>query len=169
MKLTARNVICLEPLESFGNLSGISLAQPAFLVALRSNNPSISFERLESSQLPLHAFSHQKRSVVFFLADKLAVWSKMSRIAVSSCSIDGNPDLYGLGIRLGIYFQIVATILVNNFVPDEVSGTWDMNAISILAVFAAVNHAIHYVEAFVMLQLIFGYLLASSRTRSPII
>ena len=90
---------------------------------------------------------------------------------MSSCSIDGNPDLYGLGIRLGIYFQIIATILVNHFVPDEVSGIWDTNGIFTLAVFAAVanatvNHVIQYIEAFVMLQLLFAFLLASGRTSS---
>ena len=29
------------------------------------------------------------------------------------CSIEGNPDLYGLGIRLGIYFQLTSTSLAS--------------------------------------------------------
>ena len=89
------------------------------------------------------------------------------------CSIDGNADLYGLGIRLGIYFQIISTIIVNHFVPDEVSGIWTTNGIFLLAVFAAVanttvHHSIQYIEAFVMLQLIFAFLLVSGITNSSI-
>ena len=95
----------------------------------------------------------------------------MSQDSVSLCLIDGNPDLYGLGIRLGIYSQIIATLLVNNFLPNEVSGTWDTNGIFLLAVFAAVANAtvtltIQYVEAFVMLHLIFAFLLAVVSTNS---
>ncbi|KAK4697846.1 hypothetical protein P7C71_g298, partial [Lecanoromycetidae sp. Uapishka_2] len=95
----------------------------------------------------------------------------MSQDSVSLCPINGNPDLYGMGIRLGIYSQIIATILVNNFLPNEVSAAWDTNGIFLLAVFAAVANAtvtmtIQYIEAFVMLQLIFAFLLAVVSTNS---
>ena len=95
----------------------------------------------------------------------------MSQESVSLCLINGNSDLYGLGIRLGIYSQIIATLLVNNFLPNEVSGAWDTNGIFLLAVFAAVANAtvirtIQYVEAFLMLQLIFAFLLAVVSTNS---
>ena len=95
----------------------------------------------------------------------------MSQDSVSLCLINGNPDLYGLGIRLGIYSQIIATLLVHNFLPNEVSGAWDTNGIFLLAVFAAVANAtvtltIQYVEAFLMLQLIFAFLLAVVSTNS---
>lgn len=33
-------------------------------------------------------------------------------------TILGNSDLYGLGIRLGIYFQIVASLLANFYHPE---------------------------------------------------
>ena len=95
----------------------------------------------------------------------------MSQDVMNLCSIDGNQDLYGLGIRLGIYFHLIATILVNRFLPNEVSGAWDTNSIFLLAVFAAVAKAtvsrtVHYVEAFVMLQSMFAFLLAVVPTNS---
>jgi hypothetical protein len=39
------------------------------------------------------------------------------------CEFKGNPDLYGIGIRIGFYLQWFAGILANFlYVPDELSG-----------------------------------------------
>ncbi len=80
--------------------------------------------------------------------------------------IEGNQDFYGLGIRLGIYFQVFSTLLTGQVLPEETSGVWDTNSIFVLAVFAAVSKSsvdgtIHYVEAFVMLQLMFMLVLCA--------
>ena len=82
------------------------------------------------------------------------------------CSIEGNPDLYGLGIRLGIYFQLTSTSLAGRLLPEETLSTWDTNSIFLLAVFAAVSKstvsgAIQYAEAYVMLQLMFAFLICA--------
>ena len=82
------------------------------------------------------------------------------------CPIQGNPDLYGLGIRLGIYFQLTSTSLTSRLLPDETLGTWDTNSIFLLAVFAAVSKStisgvIQYAEAYVMLQLMFAFLICA--------
>ena len=82
------------------------------------------------------------------------------------CSIEGNPDLYGLGIRLGIYFQLTSTSLASRLLPEETLSTWDTNSIFLLAVFAAVSKStvsgsIHYVEAYIMLQLMFAFLICA--------
>ncbi len=82
------------------------------------------------------------------------------------CSIEGNPDLYGLGIRLGIYFQLTSTSLASRLLPEETLSTWDTNSIFLLAVFAAVSKStvsgtIQYVEAYVMLQLMFAFLICA--------
>ena len=95
----------------------------------------------------------------------------MSENTADLCVFEGNPDLYGLGIRLGIYFQVLATLLASHFLPNEISTAWDTNGIFLLAVFAAVARAtiegsIQYVEAFVMLQLMFVFLLAVAWTNS---
>lgn len=82
------------------------------------------------------------------------------------CSIEGNPDLYGLGIRLGIYFQLTSTSLTSRLLPEETLSAWDTNSIFLLAVFAAVSKstvsgAIQYAEAYIMLQLMFAFLICA--------
>ena len=82
------------------------------------------------------------------------------------CPVEGNPDLYGLGIRLGIYFQLISTSLTNRLLPEETLSACDTNSIFLLAVFAAVskstvNGTIHFVEAYVMLQLMFAFLICT--------
>ena len=90
------------------------------------------------------------------------------------CNTRGNPDLYGLGIRLGIYFQLIATFISSRLLPEEVVTVWDTNSIFILAVFAAVasattDQSVQYVEIFVMLQLMFAFLIAVDYKDSRVI
>ena len=76
--------------------------------------------------------------------------------------MEGNADLYGLGIRLGVYFQLVSTLFANHLLPDEISYA---NSIFLLVVFVAVARAtasrsIQWVEAFLMLQLMLAFMLS---------
>jgi hypothetical protein len=41
----------------------------------------------------------------------------------SGCAFDGNPDLYGIGIRVGIYLQWVAQVLVTLWKPSAEGST----------------------------------------------
>ena len=86
----------------------------------------------------------------------------------STCGpIDGNPDLYGLGIRIGIYLQWLSSLLFFLFIPHNESTSVDTNSIFLFAVFAAIVNAtfssrtLRSAEAFIMLQLCFGYLLSA--------
>ena len=78
----------------------------------------------------------------------------------------GNPDLYGLGIRVGIYLQWVSSLLINVYVPAEMADALDTNSIFVFAVFIAIavvtssTEGLHPAEAFIMLQMCFGYLLS---------
>jgi hypothetical protein len=60
-----------------------------------------------------------------------------SALATSRCEHLGNADLYGLGIRLGIYLQILSTILGMIFLPDVLYDFQDSNAILLLAILIA--------------------------------
>lgn len=44
-----------------------------------------------------------------------------------ACGFKGNGDLYGLGVRLGLYFQWAATIAANTFLPQEASNMRTIN------------------------------------------
>jgi hypothetical protein len=39
--------------------------------------------------------------------------------ANQSCSFEGNSDIYGVGVRIGLYSQWVATLLVTLFCPED--------------------------------------------------
>ncbi|KAM3566881.1 hypothetical protein ARSEF4850_000186 [Beauveria asiatica] len=52
-----------------------------------------------------------------------------------SCGYDGNADLYGVGVRVGLYAQWVATLLSTVFEPRSEAGLRTTNLIIQLAVF----------------------------------
>lgn len=78
---------------------------------------------------------------------------------------EGNPDFYGLGIRVGIYLQWSTAILANYLHTDGISENLDTNAIFLLALFVALATAtagaeVRPEEVAILLQLCFGFLLA---------
>ena len=84
-------------------------------------------------------------------------------------SLAGDPDLYGVGIRIGIYLQWISSLFTNLLIPSGVSDALDTNSIFLLAVFIAIANAtkssgteplLGPIGAFVMLQMLFGYLLS---------
>ena len=87
-------------------------------------------------------------------------------MAAASCSLEGNSDLYGLGIRLGVYLQLITTLLSNHFLPKELSGAWDANFVFLAALLiagvkgAAQAHGLCAAEAFVILQMMLAFLLS---------
>ena len=91
-------------------------------------------------------------------------------VAQQAClGLQGNPDLYGLGIRIGIYLQWISSLLTNVFLPSSVSDSLDTNSIFLFAVFIAVANAtksagveplLGPIGGFVMLQMCFGYVLS---------
>ena len=70
--------------------------------------------------LPLHPIPRQREAAT-----------------ATACSVQGNADLYGVGIRAGIYLQALATILTNALVPDAVCDLRDTNTIFLFALFVA--------------------------------
>jgi hypothetical protein len=80
---------------------------------------------------------------------------------VAECTHPGNPDFYGLGIRLGIYLQLACTIL-GMFDSQSYSLLFDFhasNAILLLAVFVALikstpSQEIETVDVIILLRLL---------------
>ncbi|KAL8637721.1 MAG: hypothetical protein Q9226_009089, partial [Calogaya cf. arnoldii] len=84
---------------------------------------------------------------------------------VVRCSHDGNPDFYGLGIRVGIYLQLTTAIVAKYFHPEAIPENLTANTIFLLALFAAVATAtldsgLRPEEIVILLQLCFGFLLS---------
>lgn len=59
------------------------------------------------------------------------------QVSQSDCTTKLAGDLYGLGVRLGIYFQWFFGWVSNNFVIDEINGGLDANAIFMFAILIA--------------------------------
>jgi hypothetical protein len=80
------------------------------------------------------------------------------------CSFEGNSDLYGLGIRLGVYLQLLSTLLANGFLSNELrEDARNTNAIIMIAVFAGmasatINNQTNGIEIFVMTTLLISFL-----------
>lgn len=66
----------------------------------------------------------------------------MSEISSTESSTDcpgfeGNPDLYGLGIRIGVYLQWYSTLLCITVDPGTSAETYTANALFIFAIMVA--------------------------------
>lgn len=83
--------------------------------------------------------------------------------SASSCTIQGDPDLYGLGIRLGIYFQML-TIQASGLLSYVLRAEDGMGEISVIFVFSVgtilirklVSGNIEAVEAMFMIGSLMG-------------
>lgn len=83
------------------------------------------------------------------------------------CSIAGDGDFYGVGVRYGIYLSWFASWFGNNFLrrEDEICQSLDTNtifltAIAIVTAWYSVSSNIRVIDALILLQLCFGYLLS---------
>lgn len=79
------------------------------------------------------------------------------------CGIEGNPDFYGLGIRIGIYLQWITALLANLFSKESIGGNLETNTIFLLALYVAIavataQNSVQTAELVVLLQLGFGFL-----------
>ncbi|KAF1991724.1 hypothetical protein K402DRAFT_322668, partial [Aulographum hederae CBS 113979] len=81
----------------------------------------------------------------------------------TDCTFDGNPDFYGLGIRIGIYLQWITALLANHFLREAIDTNLETNTIFLLALFIATavttaNNTVQTAELVVLLHLCFGFL-----------
>ncbi|KAH8755124.1 hypothetical protein F5882DRAFT_444824 [Hyaloscypha sp. PMI_1271] len=84
--------------------------------------------------------------------------------SVEQCGFDGNPDFYGLGIRIAIYLQWATALIANHVLhEDSVKGYLETNSVFLVAVFVALAIAtagkdVRSAEIVVLLQLCFGFI-----------
>jgi hypothetical protein len=81
----------------------------------------------------------------------------------SYCSVDGNRDLYGRGIRLFSHLQWISALLVTLFKQEEEQLMCMVNLILQLAVFTfllflTANEELYAFEAMIAFWLLFGAL-----------
>ncbi|KAF3090951.1 hypothetical protein TWF569_002564 [Orbilia oligospora] len=94
-------------------------------------------------------------------------WAEMDTMKVitpigAECFLMGNPHVYPLGLRVGIYLQWFATILANFFVPSVASSMRGINTLFQVAIFSGLSYeitnmdALDGIEVFILLTLCIG-------------
>ncbi|KAJ5157230.1 uncharacterized protein N7482_008330 [Penicillium canariense] len=75
-------------------------------------------------------------------------------------SFDGNSDLYGLGIRIGVYLQWISTWISLLLDPESAQTTYDINSVFVFAILVATIIAAQQgavlIEIYLMLQFMLG-------------
>jgi hypothetical protein len=78
------------------------------------------------------------------------------------CGFVGNSDVYGLGVRLGVYLQWISTVLANVYLPNERRGMVAASLAYSIAMFIALlvlvfdGSCLYMVEVIVLLYLLVG-------------
>ncbi|KAE9993780.1 hypothetical protein EG327_003285 [Venturia inaequalis] len=78
------------------------------------------------------------------------------------CGFEGNPDLYGLGIRIGVYFQWASALIIWRWYPEgrnELGGAYLVFLFALLiamVVITARREPIHSAEILLLIYIIFG-------------
>jgi hypothetical protein len=80
---------------------------------------------------------------------------------MAPCSIDGNSDMYGLGIRIGYYLQWYGVILAPWIAPDEVQGLrfaliWFSSATFLATILQTARNTLSAAEIYILILLTFG-------------
>src|SRR5438552_2852393 len=81
----------------------------------------------------------------------------------TDCSLQGNPDFYGPGIRTGFYLQRISALLITLFIPRKETLPQAINILLQLAIFSGIlvltrSKAATAVEIIIAFWLIFGSL-----------
>ncbi|EEP81566.1 predicted protein [Uncinocarpus reesii 1704] len=80
----------------------------------------------------------------FLVGTAISVWKTLSQLpgrdAEPNCLIHGDPDMYGLGVRLGLYMQLLTTTTIDVFAkPEDAADLAPTNLWYLLAVFLAIQ------------------------------
>ena len=110
------------------------------------------------------AFSLQATLSIPRLHQSKLIHDNLPRQASTCESFAGNSDLYGLGIRLGVYLQWVSSWLINTLNPSAAAANHDANSIFVLAIVVALAVTVatgnaRPVEAYIMLLICYGHFL----------
>jgi hypothetical protein len=141
----------------------------AFILATTLFSPAgDEFLRSHKSTVPRKVFDDSKDQKRFeSLATKLvnvrAVSSNGSTNA-SSCGFAGNSDIYGLGIRLGVYLQWIATFVSYQLLEDSIDSVVTANWVFLFATMIATlvitasrsSYNTYSAEVIIMLYIVVG-------------
>ncbi|KAI1106494.1 hypothetical protein F4804DRAFT_300828 [Jackrogersella minutella] len=91
--------------------------------------------------------------------------------ALSCETIEGNPDFYGLGIRIGVYLQWITAWISLLVDPLSAQSVYDVNSVFVFAILVATmiatladNPTIQPIETYIMLQFALGFFVTTLST-----
>jgi hypothetical protein len=81
----------------------------------------------------------------------------------TQCGFAGNSDIYGLGIRLGVYLQWITSLLANNFYSEAIAEFLDTCTIFMVSLFLALaistfQTVLRAPEIIILLHFCFGFM-----------
>ncbi|KAF2191757.1 hypothetical protein K469DRAFT_731947 [Zopfia rhizophila CBS 207.26] len=97
--------------------------------------------------------------ILIITATAISVWRSLSYPTDRTCSRDGDQDLYGLGVRLGIYIQLLTTTIVDDASPERATNLAPTNLWFLVAIFMAVqlkgllSRSCNLTEAYIIISL----------------
>jgi hypothetical protein len=97
----------------------------------------------------------------------IVAMSGSNETALATCGFEGDENIYGLGVRLGVYFQWIATAVAYNAVPEQAAQVQTVNLCFQLSVLVALlyatapssagdTHQVKAVEAYIIFILCVG-------------
>ena len=126
---------------------------------------SISFfGTLERTRLDERATSPnnaQERSSYGHLYKTPAIQNRdETNTTFQTCNIVGNADIYGVGIRIGFYMQVLASGIALVVRPDNAKGflatnTWFQIGLFVALIYNSANDSIYAVEAYIVLNMLY--------------
>lgn len=115
-----------------------------------------------SSQDPRYGSSESSDFHIHSTSSIFIVHGHQKRDGGNCTGFKGDSDTYGLGIRIGLYFQWVTSSIAYNLVPSEAINMRGVNNCFQLAMFAGLlyvtitNEQLHAVEAYLILLFCMG-------------
>lgn len=91
----------------------------------------------------------------------LSLHAKRREVGLNQCGFPGNSDVYGLGVRVGIYLQWIAAIISCQFREESMRDVQTADFIFLIAIGVAtlvlsVDPSTHAVEIMILLCIFFG-------------
>jgi len=87
-----------------------------------------------------------------------AVVDSTDGAAVGECGFEGNPDLYGIGVRIAFYLQIMSTVLISTDkfeIPKTLTvNLWFQFALFITLIYTTATGQLNDVEAYTCIYLL---------------
>ena len=133
---------------------------------MKPNSAKRGFQNLQKNISHFHS-QDLRTTFTCLMASNLTQLCELRQnpVAVHNpCGFVGNPDLYGIGIRVGVYAQWLSALLSNHFLPnsrEDVHSAYFLFSIALAIATVVITakpgvYCVFFAEVFVLVSLFFG-------------